>query len=46
MFALAADPKELQSYPGTEHALHLFEGEHGKELTDRLIAFITAKAPA
>jgi alpha-beta hydrolase superfamily lysophospholipase len=45
MFALSTEPKELQPYPGEEHALHLFDGEHGKDLTDRLIGFITAKAP-
>ena len=46
MFDLAAQPKELKTYTGSEHALHLFEGEHAKELEDTLIDFITAKAPA
>lgn len=46
MFALAADPKELHEYQDSAHALHLFEGEHGDDLTDRLITFITSKAPA
>jgi pimeloyl-ACP methyl ester carboxylesterase len=45
MFDLAAQPKELQAYSGSEHALHLFDGEHADELADRLIAFITSKAP-
>jgi pimeloyl-ACP methyl ester carboxylesterase len=46
MHALAADPKELQPYPGKEHALHLFDGEHASELTERLLSFIAAHAPA
>jgi esterase/lipase len=46
MFDLAAQPKELKTYSGSEHALHLFEGDHGDELADALLTFITAKAPA
>jgi pimeloyl-ACP methyl ester carboxylesterase len=46
MFALATEPKELKPFPGSEHALHLFEGAHAKELEDALIGFVTAKAPA
>jgi pimeloyl-ACP methyl ester carboxylesterase len=45
MFDQAAQPKELMSYDGSEHALHLFDGEHAKELSDALVSFITAKAP-
>jgi hypothetical protein len=45
MFTVAADPKELRRFGGSEHALHLFEGEHGKELGDALIVFITRRVP-
>ena len=46
MYDLAAQPKELQSYDDTAHALHLFEGDNAKDLSERLIAFLKAKAPA
>jgi pimeloyl-ACP methyl ester carboxylesterase len=46
MFDLAAQPEELQSYDDTAHALHLFEGDNAKDLTERLLAFLAAKAPA
>jgi len=46
MFELASDPKELHSYPGSAHGLQLFKTEHGDDLTQRLVAFITANAPA
>jgi pimeloyl-ACP methyl ester carboxylesterase len=46
MFALAAQPKELQAFSGTEHGVHLFDGEHADALALRLIAFVSAKAPA
>lgn len=46
MFDLAAKPKELKTFPGSEHALHLLGGERGHELEQALIAFITASAPA
>jgi hypothetical protein len=46
MFSLASEPKQLKSISGTEHALHLFEGEHAEELTHLLLSFITSNAPA
>jgi esterase/lipase len=45
MFSLAGQPKELKTYDGSEHALHLFDGEHADELEETLIAFVEAKAP-
>jgi esterase/lipase len=45
MFDLSSQPKELKRYDGSEHALHLLEGEHGKDLEEAVIAFIAAKAP-
>jgi esterase/lipase len=46
MFTLAADPKELHPYSGSAHGLRLFDGEHANDLTQRLLAFITSRAPA
>ena len=45
MFDLAGDPKELHSYPGSAHGVQLFASEHGADLTQRLITFISASAP-
>jgi pimeloyl-ACP methyl ester carboxylesterase len=45
MFDLSPDPKELQSYPGSAHGVQIFQTEHGDDLRQRLIAFITANAP-
>ena len=46
MFELANDPKEFHSYPGAAHGVQLFKTEHGDDLMQRLVAFITANAPA
>jgi pimeloyl-ACP methyl ester carboxylesterase len=45
MFDLAASPKQIKPYAGSEHALHLLEGEHATDVAETLIAFITTKAP-
>lgn len=45
MFDLAPGPKELQSYPGPAHGVHIFQTKHGDGLRERLITFITASAP-
>lgn len=45
MFDLSPDPKQLQTYPGSAHGVRLFKTEHGDDLRQRLIAFITANAP-
>ena len=44
-FDLSPDPKELQTYAGTAHGVHIFETDHGDDLRQRLIAFITSSAP-
>jgi alpha-beta hydrolase superfamily lysophospholipase len=46
LYELAAEPKELQTYPGTAHGTDLFETEIGKEVQDRILAFILAAAAA
>jgi dienelactone hydrolase len=46
MFDRAAQPKELKTYGGSEHALHLFEGAHAADVEKTLVAFLTAKVPA
>jgi alpha-beta hydrolase superfamily lysophospholipase len=46
MFELSPDPKELQIYPGMAHGVHIFDTDHGDDLRQRLIAFITTSAPA
>ncbi len=46
MYDLAVDPKELFVYPGMAHGTDIFNTEHGTDLQARLIAFITASAPA
>jgi pimeloyl-ACP methyl ester carboxylesterase len=46
MFDLSSDPKELLTFPGTAHGVHLFETEHGDDFAQRLIDFIEANAPA
>jgi hypothetical protein len=35
-----------QTYPGSAHGVRLFKTEHGDDLRQRLIAFITANAPS
>ncbi len=44
LYELAAEPKEWQTYPGTAHGTDLFETENGKEVRDRILAFILAIA--
>lgn len=44
LFEMAAEPKEWQVYPGTAHGTDLFETEIGKEVQDRILAFILAIA--
>jgi esterase/lipase len=44
MFDLSPEPKELQSYPGSAHGVHIFQTEHGDDLRERLIAFIMSSA--
>jgi uncharacterized protein len=46
MFELAGDPKEFHWYPGSAHGVQLFKTERADDLAQRLIAFITANAPA
>jgi len=46
LYELAAEPKELQTYPGTAHGTDLFETEIGKKVQDRILAFILAAAAA
>jgi len=46
MFELAGDPKEFHSYPGAAHGVQLFKTEHADDLAQRLVAYITANAPA
>lgn len=45
MFELAAEPKEMQFYPGSAHGLQLLTTNHAEELRQRLVTFITAHAP-
>lgn len=40
LYALAAEPKEWQTYPGTAHGTDLFDGENGAELEQRILRFI------
>jgi len=40
LYDLAAEPKEWQTYPGSEHGTDLFEGESGTELQQRIQDFI------
>jgi hypothetical protein len=41
VYEQVAEPKTLKVYPQTyEHALHLFESEHGPELIEALVQFV------
>jgi uncharacterized protein len=42
LFELAAEPKEWQAYPGIAHGTDLFDTENGKDVQDRILAFILA----
>lgn len=46
MFDLATQPKELKTFSGSEHALHLFEGGQGTQLEEALMAFLSTSVPA
>jgi dienelactone hydrolase len=45
MYDAAAEPKDIQLYPGSAHGTDIFATQSGDELTRRLIQFITAQAP-
>jgi uncharacterized protein len=45
LYELAAEPKEWQTYPGTEHGTDLFDSEIGSEVQQRILQFILAVAP-
>jgi dipeptidyl aminopeptidase/acylaminoacyl peptidase len=45
MYDLSPDPKTLHTYPGSAHGVRLFKTEHGPDLTQLLITFITTNAP-
>jgi uncharacterized protein len=40
LYDLAAEPKQWQTYPGSEHGTDLFEGENRTELQQRILDFI------
>lgn len=40
LYEMAAEPKEWQIYPGSAHGTDLFNTEHGREVQDRILAFI------
>lgn len=42
LFDMAAEPKEWQVYPGTAHGTDLFDSANGKDVQDRILAFILA----
>jgi uncharacterized protein len=42
LFEMAAEPKEWQVYPGTAHGTDLFDTENGKDVQDKILAFILA----
>jgi alpha-beta hydrolase superfamily lysophospholipase len=42
LYDMAAEPKEWQVYPGTAHGTDLFDAENGKDVQDRILAFILA----
>jgi len=46
VYDLAPEPKEIYLYPGTAHGTELFETQSAADLTQRLLAFISAHAPA
>lgn len=45
MFDLAAEPKEMQLYPGSAHGVQLFTTEQAPDLRRRLLAFVQIHAP-
>ena len=46
LYALAPEPKELHSYPGSAHGVQLLDGAEAGDLADRLIEFIAAHTSA
>jgi len=40
LVAAAAEPKEVESYPGNEHGTALFEGAHAAEVRQRVLDFL------
>ena len=46
MFDKLPDPKEKHVYPGSVHGTELFATDYGDDLTQRLLTFIKANAPA
>jgi esterase/lipase len=46
MFDKLPDPKEKHIYPGSVHGTSLFATDYGDDLTQRLLTFIKANAPA
>jgi pimeloyl-ACP methyl ester carboxylesterase len=45
LYELAAEPKEWQTYPGTEHGTDLFDGDSGPALQQRILDFILKISP-
>jgi fermentation-respiration switch protein FrsA (DUF1100 family) len=45
-FENAPEPKQFHTFPGGAHGVLIFATEHGDELSQLLIAFVTANAPA
>lgn len=45
MYDLARAPKQIHSYSGSAHGVQLFNGSHGADLAERLIAFLSEHAP-
>ena len=46
LFDLAAEPKEWQTYPGTDHGTDLFETENKEDFQQRILRFILSIASA
>jgi pimeloyl-ACP methyl ester carboxylesterase len=46
MYSLAAQPKEIHLYPGSEHGTSIFESKGGADLTQRILTFTLRYAPA
>lgn len=45
-FENAPEPKQFHTFPGGAHGVLIFATEHGDELSQLLITFVTANAPA
>lgn len=40
LYELAAEPRQWQTYPGTDHGTDLLEGDSGSTLQERILAFL------